>query len=51
MNKAIRNYENINKCLFEGVGSYGIPPVAPLDSFEASDIPLLREKMREAAKR
>lgn len=26
-----RNYENLNKALFDGVGAYGIPEIAPYD--------------------
>lgn len=32
-----RNYENLNKCIFDGTGTYGIPPLYPehcnVDSF------------------
>ena len=32
-----RNYENLNKCIFDGTGAYGIPPLYPehckVDSF------------------
>ena len=32
-----RNYENLNKCIFDGTGAYGIPPLYPehcnIDSF------------------
>lgn len=24
-----RNYENLNKCIFDGTGTYGIPPIQP----------------------
>lgn len=25
-----RNYENLNRCIFDGTGTYGIPPIDPL---------------------
>ena len=25
-----RNYENLNKCIFDGTGAYGIPPLEPV---------------------
>jgi len=25
-----RNYENLNRCIFDGTGTYGIPPIEPL---------------------
>lgn len=29
MYRQTRNYENLNKCIFDGVGTYGIPRLAP----------------------
>ena len=31
MYKTQRNYENLNKALFDGVGEYGIPVIQPSD--------------------
>ena len=31
-----RNYENLNKAIFSGTGTYGIPPILPDDGADAS---------------
>lgn len=30
MYRSLRNYENLNKAIFEGVGEYGIPAIRPI---------------------
>lgn len=29
MYKTVRNYENVQKCMFDGVGQYNVPAIAP----------------------
>lgn len=48
-----RNYENLEKCIYDGVGEYGIPEIEPahIDVGNCEFIPFSQAARRALAKR